>query len=251
MAMLYGKNMTDEEIRLYIFDYIKLIKSSKHDRFHSIMSLIPSGDYTVLDYGCGWGHYSIAMSSKGSKVKSIDLSENQIDICNLVWGSQSKVSFSANSIDHESDNSFDYVLSNQVVEHVHNVGNYISGINRVLKPNGKLIISLPNIMNLRFFFAMLRRNLELKLMAHSEYMIKNYDKGHDHINAWDPQHFCTLMASMGFMLEKYIPTEGIAMPTSKPFGSYVHIENKRLSNLSYTMTFLFKKIETKIIGPKE
>jgi 2-polyprenyl-3-methyl-5-hydroxy-6-metoxy-1,4-benzoquinol methylase len=251
VARLYGEEKTKEEIRTFVLDYVERVKSAKHDRFHAIMSLIPLGKFTVLDYGCGWGHYAIAMRDKGNKVEAIDLSQNQIDICNVVWGRQENINFSAATINKFSDNSFDYVVSNQVLEHVHNVGNYLSGINRVLKSDGRLVISLPNVMNPRFFFAMLRRDLESKLIIHSGQMLKNYDKGNDHINAWDPQHFTTLMASMGFVLERYLPTEGIAMPTRKPFGSYVHLKNKRIRNLSYTMTFLFRKVNNKIVQMNE
>lgn len=251
MPMLYGEDKTDEEIRLHVLNYVKSVSESKHDRFHAIMSLIPSTGGAVLDYGCGWGHFAIAMRDKGNRVEAIDLSQNQIDICNVVWGRQANINFSATIINKYPDNAFDYVVSNQVVEHVHNVGNYLSGINRVLRPDGKLVISLPNVMNPRFFFAMLRRDLESKLIMHSAQMLKHYDKGHDHINAWDPQHFTTLMASMGFVLERYIPTEGIPMPTQKPFGPYVYLKNSRASNLSYTMTFLFRKVKTKIVQAEE
>jgi SAM-dependent methyltransferase len=207
------------------------------------MSLVPHSVGMVLDYGCGWGHYSIAIRDKKNIVEAIDLSQNQIDICNIVWGYQDDINFKVSTIDHYSDEKFDYVVSNQVIEHVHNVGNYVSGVNRVLKEGGKLLKSLPNVMNPRFFLSILRNDLESRLIAHSEKMFDQYDKGNDRINAWDPMHFVTLMSSMGFILERYIPSEGVPMPFKFPFGYYCHVKNARISNLSYTMTFLFKKIK--------
>lgn len=251
MPTLYGENKTDAEIREHVLKYANSVQSEKHDRFHAIMSLIPRNCGRILDYGCGWGHFAVAIRDKGGQVEAIDLSQNQIDICNLVWGRQTNIKFGVTAIDKFPENVFDYVLSNQVIEHVHNVGNYLSGINRVLKSDGKLIISLPNIMNPRYFFAMLRSDMEARLIKHSSHVLEQYDKGSDHINAWEPQHFTTLMASMGFALERYIPTEGIAFPMRKPFKSYVYSANKRFSNLSYTMTFRFGKAKAKIVRPEE
>ena len=121
---------------------LERVKACETDRFHAIMSLIPSGG-SVLDYGCGWGHFSIAMRDKGNKVTAVDYSQNEIDICHLVWGKQDSIEYLNKPISDFHDNSFDCVLSNQVIEHVHNVGNYLSEINRVLKINGLLVISLP------------------------------------------------------------------------------------------------------------
>lgn len=247
MSTLYGENKTDSEIREHVLNYASSVQSEKHDRFHTIMSLIPHNGGRVLDYGCGWGHFAVAIRDKGNCVEAIDLSKNEIEICNLVWGQQIDINFSCVSVGEFPDGAFDYVLSNQVIEHVHNVGHYLCGINRVLKTTGKLIISLPNIMNPRHFVAMLRNNLEDRLKQRSEQLLTGYDKTHDHINAWDAYHFTALMASTGFRLERYIPTEGIPLPAQLPFRSNWHLSNRRLSNLSYTMTFCFSKVKNVVL----
>ncbi len=245
MATIYNKELCDENVINFIENYVESIKSFKHDRFHAIMSLIPESCGHILDYGCGWGHFANEIKNKNNKVTAIDLSPNAIEICNIVWKSQENLSFSTDLVTSFDANSFDLVLSNQVIEHVHNVGNYLSSINRVLKPNGLLVVSLPNVMNPRFFFGLLRGNLEDRLRSHSRSMLSAYDKGEDHINAWDPFHFTTLLASMGFTLKRYIPTEGIAMPSVKGLcPPYIYLQNKSLRNLSYTMTFLFEKTNT-------
>jgi 2-polyprenyl-3-methyl-5-hydroxy-6-metoxy-1,4-benzoquinol methylase len=251
MPMLYGEIKSDAEIRDHVISYVKSVSTSKHDRFQPIMSLIPANCGNVLDYGCGWGHYAIAIRDKGNTVEAIDLSANEIDICKLVWGEQAGINFNLASIDQFPSNNFDCVLSSQVIEHVHNAGTYLSSINRVLKPNGRLVISLPNIMNPRFFLTLLRSEMEQRLRTHSKNILENYDKTQDHINAWDPQHFTTLLASVGFLLENYIPTEGIPFPMRWPFKSYVYLRNKRLANLSYTMTFAFRKVKTVNVRPEE
>ena len=42
------------------------------------------------------------------------------------------------------DNSIDYVVTFQVIEHIHNDRLFLSEIHRVLKPGGKLILTTPN-----------------------------------------------------------------------------------------------------------
>ena len=243
MTTLNGKAKSPEEIRQFIDQYVSGIKASKHDRFHTIMDMIPEGAGDVLDYGCGWGHFSMAIRDKKNTVTAIDLSQNAIDICDIVWGEQAHLSFKCASTQNFSARTFDLVLSNQVIEHVHNVGNYLSEISRVIKDNGVLIISLPNVMNPRFFLPMLRRDMNSWLKNLSKRMLDEYDKESNHINAWDPHHFVTMLASVGFRLDSYVPTEGIPFPTVKPFKKYVYSSSKRFSNLSYTMTYQFTKVK--------
>jgi SAM-dependent methyltransferase len=244
MPFLYDKEKTHDEARCFVHDYVSQVKSFKHDRYHSILSLVPHAAGRVLDYGCGWGHFSIAIRDKANIVNAIDLSQNQIDICHSAWGNQRDIEFACSPITKFQNEYFDCVLSNQVIEHVHNVGNYLAEINRVLKPGGLLVISLPNVMNPRFFLPMFRGDMEGWLKRHNEKMLAGYDKGNDHINAWDPLHFTTLLSSMGFLLERYLPTEGIPLPMTRLLGGYLYLKNKRLSNLSYTMTFRFSKMKS-------
>lgn len=250
MPIMYGEEKSDQEVKNFVEEYVRLVMSNKHDRFYAIMSLVPTGK-RILDYGCGWGHFSIAMRDKDNTVEAIDISQNEIDICNLVWGKQPNINYECKKIDEFVDSSFDCVLSNQVIEHVHNVGNYLSATNRVLKNGGQLIISLPNIMNPRFFLGLLHSDMEDRLKSQSENQLKKYAKTHDHINAWDPIHFVTLCASVGFLLDRYIPTEGIAFPFRKPFKPYVYTRVKSIANLSYTMTFSFKKVKDVTINPND
>lgn len=242
LVKIYGEEKKDSEVVKFVFSYVDSVKKTKNDRYHIILSLIPNGGKYILDYGCGWGHYSVAARNKGNIVKAIDISENEIDICELVWGKTKNLKFESRAINTFKDKSFDCVLSSQVIEHVHNVGNYLSEINRVLKKKGQLIIGLPNIVNPRYFLGLMKNNMEEKLKSLSERILNNYDKTHNHINGWDPTLFVTLCSSVGFLLEKYIPTEGVAFPFRKPFKPYVYTSIKRFKNLSYTMVFSFKKV---------
>lgn len=250
---LLGKEESDESIINHVISYKKEIESDYNTRFYKTQKILKElisnkSENTVLDYGCGWGNYSVALDNLGYKVNAIDLSENEIDICKLVWAEKHpSINFSTDKIFDFENNSFDTILSSQVIEHVHNVGNYLEQINRTLKTNGKLIISLPNILTPRFMLAPLagKNRVEKNVKRRNKEILNNYQKGNDHINAWDPFHFSALLATLGFEVEKYIPMEGLAMPRHKPFSPYwrgIISKFKCFESYSYTMLFVCKKV---------
>lgn len=252
MFSIHGQEKTDEEVRRFVEDYLTEVKGNTRTRYHGLLSLVQkAGSGRALDYGCGWGHYSIALADKGFTVEGIDLSANEIGICQLVWGQRANVRFTSTPISDFTPSSFDLVLSSQVIEHVHNVGNYLSGINRVLRPGAVLAISLPNVMTPRFILGALTGKMKKNLAAISEKVLTNYEKGSDHINAWDPAHFVRMVSSVGFRFDEYLPMEGLAMPFSRYCKPYLQIKGRRLENLSYTMAFRFVKEKDSAIGPMD
>ena len=92
---------------------------------------------------------------------------------------------------------FDYVISSQVIEHVHNSGNYLDQINRVLKENGFLIITLPNIMTPRLIALNIRNNLE-KIKHVNKKIVSGYDKRNLHINMGSSSLYTFNLNSLGF-----------------------------------------------------
>ncbi|MDH5716646.1 MAG: class I SAM-dependent methyltransferase [Spirochaetia bacterium] len=240
---LHGKQIKKSDLVKYVTNYKKSIESSKKNRYFQIIKNIPSG-FNILDYGCGWGCFSKMMHDKGNNVVGIDLSLNEINICKTVWGENEKLKFKKSSIEQIKTKSFDFITSIQVIEHTHNPGNYLNQCNRVLKQDGVLVISIPNIMTPRFILPLLQINLQKKLLNLSNKINKEYQKSQDHIQAWDSVHFVKLVSTMGFTLEKYIPLEGIQFPipnlVSKIIPSYFHFS--LLKNYYYSMAFFFKKI---------
>lgn len=247
LLTIAGEKKTDEEIISFVKNYKSRIESGKKGRYHHLLQLIPEG-VTVLDYGCGWGAFSKMMEEKGNKVTGIDHSKNEVEICKLVWGGAKNLEFKNIGIDKIKSGSFDCLTSIQVIEHTHNPGNYLSECNRVLKKGGRIILSIPNIINPRFFVPLLRPGLKQRLISLSRKTRQNYQKNHDHIQAWDPAHFVRFVTTVGFELEDYAPMEGIPMPAGsifRPLPSYIHC--RLFKNYSYSMAFVFRKVEDSTI----
>lgn len=99
----------------------------------------------ILDLGCGIGHGTKMLSINKNRVVGIE-----IDINKLYTAYKH---FNADNIHYLvadarflpfKNNIFDFVISLEVIEHIAEHNQYLAGINRVLKSNGKSIISTPN-----------------------------------------------------------------------------------------------------------
>jgi SAM-dependent methyltransferase len=107
---------------------------------------LPKGN--LLDLGCGTGEYS-----KGLKDLGFDVTAGDIDLARFEY--KGEIEFKHCDITKKlpfADNVFDYVLMTEVIEHLNNSYEVIQEINRVLKNNGSLVLSTPNILNLKSRF---------------------------------------------------------------------------------------------------
>ncbi|PIP55896.1 MAG: hypothetical protein COX06_00775, partial [Candidatus Zambryskibacteria bacterium CG22_combo_CG10-13_8_21_14_all_42_17] len=102
---------------------------------------------TLLDAGFGNGTFAAAFTEAGAIVSGIEVNPVLLDIAK---GNLKKLNLIADLKSYDGyifpfgDNSFDYVYSTSVLEHVTDAGIFLKEINRVLRPGGKAYISFPN-----------------------------------------------------------------------------------------------------------
>jgi len=96
----------------------------------------------LLDAGCGTGFFSKKASDKGALVTSLDIGERLLDKVAEKCDSR-RVIGSVLDMQFESD-SFDYVVSSEVIEHTGNPYRAVQEFYRVLKPGGILALTVPN-----------------------------------------------------------------------------------------------------------
>ncbi len=133
-------------IRVPLVLQLSIMKDKRNyllDSIINIFSGLPRGK--VLDLGCGDGDYSKGLADLGFEVTASD-----IDCARFKY--KDSVGFQPCDINKDisfAGNSFDYLLLLEVVEHLRNPYVVLSQINRIMKPNGCLFISTPNVLNLK------------------------------------------------------------------------------------------------------
>lgn len=116
-------------------------------KLETLVSLIPKTG-RMLEVGCGYGFLSLLMLSKNREVFAADVVEG-IARKPLSKGvifkkiSEEKFPFKSNT--------FDCLVSTDVIEHVPDESNFIEECWRVLKKKGKLVMATPNICRLSFW----------------------------------------------------------------------------------------------------
>jgi ubiquinone/menaquinone biosynthesis C-methylase UbiE len=98
----------------------------------------------MLDCGCGAGGYVLALLELGADASGIEYSKFKVDQFHALKIEPERVR--AGDIEQLDfpDNVFDWVLLNEVLEHVPNDSRALAEAFRVLKPNGVVVIFSPN-----------------------------------------------------------------------------------------------------------
>jgi 2-polyprenyl-3-methyl-5-hydroxy-6-metoxy-1,4-benzoquinol methylase len=96
---------------------------------------------SLLDIGCGTGDFLLAAEKNGWNVCGIEPNDNARDIANKKIKNQV---YDANKIFELEAQNFDVITLWHVLEHLPNLEKQIENFKRLLKPNGTLIIAVPN-----------------------------------------------------------------------------------------------------------
>lgn len=136
---MHGSGLTSQEL-----DPLRYDGQSDHpDEVAGILhSMMPSG-VRVLDVGCGTGSVSlIANRGRGNEIICTEPDETRAKVAR----SRGLTVFNG-FLDDLSDQIglFDVVMSSDVLEHVASSEAFLSSLKRSLRPDGILLISVPNV----------------------------------------------------------------------------------------------------------
>ena len=125
----------------------KLYQIVKKHALSNKLKLINSfktADKNLLDVGCGTGDFLLVCKNNGWKVTGVEPNTKaKIAAENKLNGkSASEIYPEINQINNEAQ--FDVITLWHVLEHVPNLEAYISTLKKLLKPNGVLIVAVPN-----------------------------------------------------------------------------------------------------------
>lgn len=99
-------------------------------------------DKAVLEIGCGLGHFLVLCRGAGARVQGVELDGLYADYAER----EHELPIVRNHIEHvEFKHPFDVVAMFHVVEHLEDPVALLTSVRRLLAPNGRLLIEVPNL----------------------------------------------------------------------------------------------------------
>lgn len=95
-----------------------------------------------LDIGCALGYFLVEAKKEGFEPLGVDLSAYSVSFAQKHFGLEVIEDFFENTNFDEA--SFDVVVMIQTLEHVPDINQFLSKVNRILKPGGIFLLTTPN-----------------------------------------------------------------------------------------------------------
>lgn len=166
----------------------------------------------VLDAGAGQGALSNKLHKMGFKVSACDVDDKQF-LAPRIKCKKSNLNIKF----PYKDNTFDIIIALELIEHLENPWNFVREARRVLKHNGLIFLSTPNVSHIssRIFYLLFGTFLY--------FWSERYRRSNGHINPLFIWELKNILASADFKIRKILYNEGKLISLFKPF-----IKNRRL-----------------------
>ncbi len=131
---------------------------------HAIAYNLISPNTEILDIGCATGYMAERLKQKNCRTWGIDINKKALKIaknhCQKVF--QLDIN---NLKDLKIKKKFDYILLLDVIEHLTSPEDCLKEMQRFLRPNGRVIISVPNIAHISIRLKLLFGNFKYQKMG--------------------------------------------------------------------------------------
>lgn len=168
-----------------------MAEDAEGPRRDATVSMVTGG--RILEIGCASGLMTEHLVKRGD-VYATDISMSYLKKVRTRVSDVTLVRVDAHKLPFDGL-FFDNVLVTDVLEHVLVPYRVMEEIHRVLKPKGKLILGMPNILNLSNIVRHLRSLKPNKLLQYAD----------AHISFYDPAGLFQVLAATGFEVKKYQP----------------------------------------------
>jgi len=139
----------DLSLKEYLFNYSAITNKKNlatHVMRYKFANTIINRSDIVLDIGCGEGFGANILANKARRVFGVDYHKEIIDLANNKYSIKSNLGFQVGdcvNLGFEEE-MFDAICAFDLIEHLSRDDQFLKNIKRILKKNGKFIISTPN-----------------------------------------------------------------------------------------------------------
>lgn len=147
----YSRYWKDEHIKVNPFD-VRPGEWTEENFVYHMRFFEPYINGSLLDFGCGDGQFLNMARKYCDSVCGVDLSNSAI---NKARAQYPEIEFKMIGEDGRlpyRDNHFDTICAIDVLEHILDVESVLEELNRVLKPDGNLLLATSEITPVKMFF---------------------------------------------------------------------------------------------------
>jgi 2-polyprenyl-3-methyl-5-hydroxy-6-metoxy-1,4-benzoquinol methylase len=101
-------------------------------------------DFRILDFGCGEGAFSQRLTDLGFVVDVCDIDTSQIK---AKTNSIIQIDLNKENLSDNFHYKYDCIIAMEIIEHIENPWKFMRDISSLLKENGIVLISTPNVAN--------------------------------------------------------------------------------------------------------
>lgn len=235
---LNGKFYSSDEIQQFLNPKLENLKG-KNDRISKVIDFFDNDFTSLLDIGSNVGGFLQLMQQynpTAKKLYGLECYEPCIKICKEFIEDE-KIKFFSHDcgIFPFENNSFDVITFFEVLEHVRDLNLFLKEVNRVLKDDGLVYLSVPNATwwrNILKDIAINKYTYAVKMHQWPQYSTDQ----RDHINNFNFIHLYRILNLNGFTLEHIDYTDLsncfiFKMPYLKSLSSTLLLKVKKKKNI--------------------
>lgn len=160
-------------------------------KIKKILNLI-GNNKRILDLGCANGFISKKIQERNNEVIGIEISSTNVKICNEKGIKCIELDIEENEFPFPI-NSFDVVYAGELIEHLIDTSGFLQKIKKVLKKDGYLVLTTPNI-------AALTRRIKL-LFGINPHLETCLEEGAGHLRYFTFKSLKDLLIKNGFYIK--------------------------------------------------
>ena len=187
----YDVNVHDKGITpdFSIDEIYEKFKYQNESRIKYLQEFGIEKSWKILDMASGYGFFMQMMKTEGYEVEGVEISKDRLGVCRnrMADAKVYTINLLAEEVPEKLYESYDLVTMFHLLEHITNPVLFLKRLKDFMKPDGYLILELPNVDNL-----MMKASLEFN----------DFFYFRDHVAYYTPQLLQTVLEKAGYEIIK-------------------------------------------------